>query len=199
MLADDVRMIQSSYPRRAGAADVGMFIGIYARSAPVRLAPAWLDGREVIAVWEDPQAVKPSYLMWSGRTAGSASSATIVMSATSSMTRSWSWRQTPHLRARGPPRGEPRSALVHRLGLGPVLTTAARLSRLPLMAHLNSRQRTSVACIDKDPQHLADVQFYLMAGGTLCRRSPASVATTLRPWVQQPNVKLVLERPYSMA
>jgi RNA polymerase sigma-70 factor (ECF subfamily) len=46
------------------AADVGMFFGIYSRSAPVRVAPAWLDGREVIAVWEDPQAVKPSYLMW---------------------------------------------------------------------------------------------------------------------------------------
>ena len=63
-LADDVRMIQSTYPLRAGAADVGMFFGIYARSAPERLAPAWPDGREVIAGWEDPQAVKPSYLMW---------------------------------------------------------------------------------------------------------------------------------------
>jgi RNA polymerase sigma-70 factor (ECF subfamily) len=64
MLADDVRLIQSSHPPRAGAADVGMFFGVYARSAPVRLAPTWLDGREVIAVWEDPQAAKPSYLMW---------------------------------------------------------------------------------------------------------------------------------------
>lgn len=64
MLADDVRLIQSTYPLRVGAADVGMFFGIYARSAPVRVAPAWLDGREVIAVWEDSQAVKPSYLMW---------------------------------------------------------------------------------------------------------------------------------------
>ena len=64
MLADDVRLIQSTYPLRAGAADVGMFFGIYSRSAPVRLVPAWLDGREVIVVHEDPQAVKPSYLMW---------------------------------------------------------------------------------------------------------------------------------------
>jgi RNA polymerase sigma factor (sigma-70 family) len=64
MLADDVRLIQSSHPPRAGAADVGMFFSIYARSAPVRVAPAWLDGREVIAVWEDSEAVKPSYLMW---------------------------------------------------------------------------------------------------------------------------------------
>ena len=64
MLADDVRLAQSTYPLRAGAADVGMFFGIYSRSAPVRLAPAWLDGREVIAVYEDPQATKPIYMMW---------------------------------------------------------------------------------------------------------------------------------------
>ncbi|HXL48964.1 MAG TPA: sigma-70 family RNA polymerase sigma factor, partial [Xanthobacteraceae bacterium] len=44
MLADEVRLVQSTYPLRAGAADVGMFFGIYSRSAPVRLAPAWLDG-----------------------------------------------------------------------------------------------------------------------------------------------------------
>jgi RNA polymerase sigma factor (sigma-70 family) len=64
MLADDVHLIQSTYPQRAGAADVGMFFGIYAKIDGVRLAPAWLEGREVIAVWEDPQAAKPSYLMW---------------------------------------------------------------------------------------------------------------------------------------
>ena len=64
MLADDVRLAQSTYPLRAGAADVGMFFGIYSRSAPVRLAPAWLDGREVIAVYDGFRAVKPSYLMW---------------------------------------------------------------------------------------------------------------------------------------
>jgi RNA polymerase sigma-70 factor (ECF subfamily) len=64
MLADDVRLVQSTYPLRAGKADVGMFFGIYSRSAPVRLAPAWLDGREVIAVYEDHEAAKPSYLMW---------------------------------------------------------------------------------------------------------------------------------------
>jgi RNA polymerase sigma factor (sigma-70 family) len=64
MLAADVRLIQSTYPLRAGAADVGMFFGIYSRTVPVQLAAAWLDGREVIAVYEDPQAVKPSYMMW---------------------------------------------------------------------------------------------------------------------------------------
>jgi RNA polymerase sigma-70 factor (ECF subfamily) len=64
MLADDVRLVQSTYPPRTGAADVGMFFGIYSRSGQVRLVPAWLEGREVIAVYDGFQAVKPSYLMW---------------------------------------------------------------------------------------------------------------------------------------
>ena len=69
MLADDVRLVQSTYPLRAGAADVGMFFGIYSRSAPVRLAPAWLDGREVIAVYEDPggEAQLPDVVGMDGR------------------------------------------------------------------------------------------------------------------------------------
>jgi RNA polymerase sigma factor (sigma-70 family) len=64
MLADDVRLVQSSYPLRAGRAEVGMFFSIYARQPPARVGPAWLDGREVIAVWEDSRAAKPSYFMW---------------------------------------------------------------------------------------------------------------------------------------
>jgi RNA polymerase sigma-70 factor (ECF subfamily) len=64
MLADDVRLNQATYPRRVGAADVGRFFGFYAGFAPVRLVPAWLDGREVIAVFDGPRAVKPSYFMW---------------------------------------------------------------------------------------------------------------------------------------
>ncbi len=63
MLTDDVRLVQSAHPQRAGAANVGMFFGIYSRKPPSRLAPAWLEGREVIAVYEDLQS-KPSYLMW---------------------------------------------------------------------------------------------------------------------------------------
>jgi RNA polymerase sigma-70 factor (ECF subfamily) len=110
MLADDVRLVQSSHPLRTGAADVGEFFSIYGRSAPVRLVPAWLEGREVIAVYEE-QAGKPSYLMWLEWTDGSASSATTVMSATSSTTRSWSWRQTSHLRATNRLCDELRSAL----------------------------------------------------------------------------------------
>jgi RNA polymerase sigma factor (sigma-70 family) len=64
MLADDVRLVQSTHPMRVGAANVGMFFGIYSQAPPARLAPAWLEGREVIAVYEHADAVKPSYLMW---------------------------------------------------------------------------------------------------------------------------------------
>ncbi len=64
LLANDVKLKQSSYPVRAGRADVGMFFGIYSKLDPVWLAPAWLEGREVIAVFEDRAAPKPSYFMW---------------------------------------------------------------------------------------------------------------------------------------
>ena len=64
MLAGDVRLNQATYPPRAGAADVGRFFGFYAGFAPVRLVPAWLDGREVIAVFDGAEAAKPSYFMW---------------------------------------------------------------------------------------------------------------------------------------
>ena len=64
MLADDVRLVQSHYPPRRGAMEVGSFFGIYSRSEPVRLIPAWLEGREVIAVFEARDEAKPSYFMW---------------------------------------------------------------------------------------------------------------------------------------
>jgi RNA polymerase sigma-70 factor (ECF subfamily) len=64
LLADDVKLHQSSHPLRVGAADVGMFFTIYASSDGVWLAPAWLEGREVIAVFEDRADPKPSYIMW---------------------------------------------------------------------------------------------------------------------------------------
>lgn len=65
MLADDVRLVQSAFPPRVGAGDVSMFFGIYSRSDPVRLLPAWLDGREVLAVFDQAQMMeKPAYFMW---------------------------------------------------------------------------------------------------------------------------------------
>jgi len=64
LLADDVKLNQSTYPLRAGRADVGLFFTIYAEIDGVWLAPAWLEGREVIAVFEDRADPKPSYIMW---------------------------------------------------------------------------------------------------------------------------------------
>lgn len=64
LLADDVKLHQSLYPLRSGAADVGMFFTIYGKNERVRLAPAWLDGREVIAVFEDRDDPKPHHFMW---------------------------------------------------------------------------------------------------------------------------------------
>jgi RNA polymerase sigma factor (sigma-70 family) len=64
LLADDVKLRQSTYPLRVGSADVGMFFGIYARFDGLWLAPAWLEDREVIAVFEDRADPKPSYMMW---------------------------------------------------------------------------------------------------------------------------------------
>jgi RNA polymerase sigma factor (sigma-70 family) len=64
LLADDVRLHQSTYPVRTGAADVGLFFTIYAKFEGVRLAPAWVEGREVIAVFEDSAAAGPSYFLW---------------------------------------------------------------------------------------------------------------------------------------
>jgi RNA polymerase sigma-70 factor (ECF subfamily) len=64
LLADDVRLHQSTYPVRVGAADVGLFFTIYAKFEGVKLRPAWVEGREVVAVFEDGAGPKPSYFMW---------------------------------------------------------------------------------------------------------------------------------------
>ncbi|WP_076859831.1 sigma-70 family RNA polymerase sigma factor [Bradyrhizobium mercantei] len=64
MLADDVKLNQSAHPVRIGRNDVGMFFSIYGKMDRMRLAPAWLEGREVIAVFESGIETKPSYFMW---------------------------------------------------------------------------------------------------------------------------------------
>ncbi|TPM94701.1 sigma-70 family RNA polymerase sigma factor [Mesorhizobium sp. B2-1-3A] len=64
LLADDVRLQQSMHPPRSGAADVGMFFTIYAKSDGLWLKPAWVEGREVIAVFEHRTAPKPIHFMW---------------------------------------------------------------------------------------------------------------------------------------
>ena len=64
LLADDVKLSQSSHPVRAGAADVGFFFTKYAEFEGLWLAPAWLEGREVIAVFNDRADERPAYFMW---------------------------------------------------------------------------------------------------------------------------------------
>ena len=64
LLADDVKLNQSTHPVRVGSAEVGMFFSIYAKIDGLWLTPAWLEGREVIAVFESRLETKPSYLMW---------------------------------------------------------------------------------------------------------------------------------------
>ena len=64
LLASDVRLKQSTHPVRVGSADVGMFFDIYSKSGGVWLAPAWLEDREVLAVYEHRLDTKPSYFMW---------------------------------------------------------------------------------------------------------------------------------------
>jgi RNA polymerase sigma factor (sigma-70 family) len=64
LLADDVKLHQSLHPPRSGAADVGMFFTIYAKGDGVWVMPAWLEGREVIAVFEQRSDPKPDYFMW---------------------------------------------------------------------------------------------------------------------------------------
>ena len=57
-------------PQRLGAANVGVYFTVYAGMRDIRLVPAWVEGREVFAVFTAPDAQKPSYLMlieWRGR------------------------------------------------------------------------------------------------------------------------------------
>ena len=64
LLADDVKLSQSAHSMRVGRSEVGMFFTIYAQSPEVRLAPAWLEGQEVVAVFEGHGQTAPSYVMW---------------------------------------------------------------------------------------------------------------------------------------
>jgi RNA polymerase sigma-70 factor, ECF subfamily len=68
LLAEDVRLNQARRPVRQGSVDVGMFFTFYEAYAPVRLEPAWLEGREVHLVFEAGDAL-PRYFMrisWAG-------------------------------------------------------------------------------------------------------------------------------------
>ena len=62
MLAEDVQLDLVSRAQRAGRA-VGDYLTNYDRYRDWRLAPAWLEGREVIAVFRSPGDTRPGYLI----------------------------------------------------------------------------------------------------------------------------------------
>jgi RNA polymerase sigma factor (sigma-70 family) len=63
LLAEDVRLDLVSRLRRAGKRNVGNYFSNYDRLGDWHLVPAWLDGREVIAVYRDAQAERASYFI----------------------------------------------------------------------------------------------------------------------------------------
>jgi RNA polymerase sigma factor (sigma-70 family) len=70
MLADDVRLDLVSRRKSAGRRDVGTYFTNYERAADSHLAPAWLNGSEVLAVLPEPSAAKPRYFVELGWRAG---------------------------------------------------------------------------------------------------------------------------------
>jgi RNA polymerase sigma-70 factor (ECF subfamily) len=69
LLADDVRLDLVSQRKAAGRREVGIYFSNYDRSADWHVAPAWFDGREVLAVLADARSDTPRYfieLTWAG-------------------------------------------------------------------------------------------------------------------------------------
>lgn len=63
MLVDDVKLDLVSRWNDSGRLRVGKYFTNYDSIGGWRLAPGWLDGREVIAVFSDPRDVRPNYFM----------------------------------------------------------------------------------------------------------------------------------------
>jgi len=63
LLADDVRLDLVSQRKAAGRRDVGTYFSNYARMHDWQLHPAWLDGREVLAVCDPGQRGVPRYFI----------------------------------------------------------------------------------------------------------------------------------------
>ncbi len=62
MLAEDVRLHVVDISQRTGKAEVSGYFTRYAGFAGWRVAPAWLDGREVLAVFQD-EGTAPAYFV----------------------------------------------------------------------------------------------------------------------------------------
>lgn len=63
LLADDVRLDLVSQRKAAGRRDVGMYFSNYDRARDWQLHPAWLDGREVLAVSHPQERGAPRYFI----------------------------------------------------------------------------------------------------------------------------------------
>jgi RNA polymerase sigma-70 factor (ECF subfamily) len=63
LLADDVRLDLVSQRKAAGRRDVGMYFSNYDRARDWLLHPAWLEGREVLAVCHLEQGGAPRYFI----------------------------------------------------------------------------------------------------------------------------------------
>ena len=68
LLADDVRLDLVSQRKAAGRRDVGMYFSNYDSVHDWQLHPAWLDGREVLAVTHPDQGGAPRYFIELGWT-----------------------------------------------------------------------------------------------------------------------------------
>lgn len=63
MLADDVRLEVVSATKRRGRKEVGVYFTNYSRLPHWHMQPAWLDGREVLAVLQAPGEIQPLYFI----------------------------------------------------------------------------------------------------------------------------------------
>jgi len=63
MLAEDVRLDLVARVQRTGRAEVESYFTNYDKVDDWHLVPAWLDGREVLAVFRDPRHPRPDYFV----------------------------------------------------------------------------------------------------------------------------------------
>jgi RNA polymerase sigma-70 factor (ECF subfamily) len=63
LLAEDVRLDLIERSRRTGKVDVGGYVERYAAAPGWRLAAAWLEGREVVAVFRSERDAHPGYFI----------------------------------------------------------------------------------------------------------------------------------------
>jgi RNA polymerase sigma factor (sigma-70 family) len=63
LLIDDVKLDLVSREKRTGRREVAHYFHNYDKAGDWRVAPAWLDGREVLAVFRAPDDARPGYFI----------------------------------------------------------------------------------------------------------------------------------------